>query len=426
MRFFLLTSLYLLLGFSSCYAQDRYNITSANADCSGLIDLLMPKDTVFGPTTAPSGPGNSIEISGEATSLYAFEQEHNTVWYRFRIPEESMLTFTITPINIKDDYDFILFKYSGKNFCADVSSKTLNPVRTCISRNNQEKGRITGLSDSASDEFMHSGIGPSYVKALHVKKGEIYILVVDNVYPGGSGHTLKFNFKPLNPQLKLEQETKTRVIEKSNLSVTLVDKETHDLVVGTARIYVKQQKRGLPISVFDSITSFNCEIDGNKTFVMKIEAIGYFDYSKEIATSERGENLNIQAELDKIVVGKNIIFDNILFYGNEARFLPESTPVLEGLANTMKKNPKLQVEVQGHVNCPTIWDACDDKKTISTNMNLSINRAKAVYEYLMQAGIDPARMTYQGYGASKMIYPDARSEEKQKMNRRVEIMIISN
>ena len=55
------------------------------------------------------------------------------------------------------------------------------------------------------------------------------------------------------------------------------------------------------------------------------------------------------------------------------------------------------------------------------NINLSVARAKAVYDYLTEEGIIPERMTYNGYGATRMLYPDARSEDKMKQNRRVEI-----
>jgi len=42
---------------------------------------------------------------------------------------------------------------------------------------------------------------------------------------------------------------------------------------------------------------------------------------------------------------------------------------------------------------------------------------------LLHAGIDTQRMTFKGYGATKMVYPDARSEDKMEKNRRVEILV---
>ena len=125
--------------------------------------------------------------------------------------------------------------------------------------------------------------------------------------------------------------------------------------------------------------------------------------------------------MSRIKVGQNVVFENILFFGNTAEMLPESKPVLEGIATTMKRNPGLIIEIHGHVNCPVNWPDCEKKTEF--NNQLSINRAKAVYEYLINEGIDADRMTYKGFGATQMIYPDARSEEKMEKNRRVEIMV---
>jgi outer membrane protein OmpA-like peptidoglycan-associated protein len=428
MRLFNFIFIISLFSTFSCPGQEKNSILPENADCSKLIDLA-PKDTVWGPTNPPSGVGSVLEISGEKNSLYAFEKEHNTVWYRFRAPEDGSLTFDIIPVNINDDYDFILYNFIGKNFCADVSNKTLKPVRTCISRNDPSGGSKTGLSVKATDEFVHSGPGPSYCKAVQVKKGDVFVLVLDNVYPGGSGHTLRLHFnrvKTIAHQDTVPRQNQSHIDEKSLLSVTIVDKETHALVKGTARIFKKQKKLGTPVFIFDSVTSINTSLEASSDFVLKIEASGYFDYLREIKTLTQAENINFQAELDRIVVGKNIVFENILFYGNEARFLPESDPSLEILLGTMKKNSRLKIEIQGHVNCPTSWGDCETKRMEDFNMNLSVSRAKAVFEYLMEEGIDPSRMTYNGYGATRMIYPDARSEEKMRLNRRVEIAIVSN
>lgn len=420
MRFFFLISLFLCFVVLTSTAQDKTKLTATNADCSGIIDLLA-NDTVFGPTTAPMGFGAEMEISGEKNSLSAFEKEHNTVWYRFRVPYNCVLTFDVIPLNKNDDYDFILYKFSGKNFCSDIINKSIKPVRTCISRFDPALGSCTGLKLDATDEFIHSGQGSSYCKALDVKKGEIYVLVLDNVYPNGSGHTVKIHYS--KPSVPVQQII---VAEKTSLAVTIIDKETHDLVKATARIFNKKIKNSPAAFTYDSITSLTSSLNLNSSYTLKIEAPEYFDYSKEINTLASAENLNITAELDRIVVGKNVVFEDILFYGNEARFLPESVPVLENFASTMKKNPNLVIEIHGHVNCPTTWEYCQGSKIEELNMILSINRAKAVYDYLMETGVDPSRMKYIGFGATKMIFPDARSEEKMKQNRRVEVAIISN
>jgi outer membrane protein OmpA-like peptidoglycan-associated protein len=426
MRLKLLLLLAGSLLFLSTQGQDRKKLTSANADCSGIIDLLA-NDTVFGPTTAPIGFGTVKEISGEKNSLYDFEKEHNTVWYRFRVPVDCSLTFDVIPVSLKDDYDFLLFKFTGKTFCTDILNKKLKPVRTCISRYDPAIGCRTGLNMTATDEFVHSGPGASYCKYVTAKKGDVFVLILDNVYPGGSGHTLKLHYlKGTTPVQQNQNNQQTQIAGKSTLSVTIIDKETKEEVKATAKLYNKKKSGNTLASAHDSITSFTDDLSASSSYIVKIEAPKYFDYSKDIITTNVAENIVINAQLDRIVVGRNVIFDNILFFGNEARLLPESNPVLESLAETMKKNPKLVIEIQGHVNCPTTWEACDDKKMEDYNNTLSVNRAKEVYDYLIESGIDPSRLSYKGFGASRMIYPDARSEEKMKLNRRVEIVIVAN
>ena len=413
-----------LAGVITVQGQDKRKLTEVNADCSGIVDLL-PKDTVFGPTDPPVGSGQKMEIQGEANSLYSFEKEHNTVWYRFKVPYDGTLSFDVLPVSLDDDYDFILYRFTGKNFCADVANGALKPVRSCISRNDKTLNSATGLKAGAEDEFVHSGPGPSYCKPLEVKANQIYVLVLDNVYPHGKGHTLKLHYrKPVSAQ-DTQSVVVTPVAERSSLAVTIVDKKTGGLIHANAQILNRKKSNSL-VSKFDSTSSFTTELNLNGYYLLRVESANYFDGSREIKTTGSAENINIRIELDKIEVGQNVIFDNILFYGDASSFLPESTPALENLAGTMKKNPKLKIEIQGHVNCPQNWETCSTKKMQDFNMKLSLDRAEAVYEYLVDAGIDKSRMTYSGYGANRQLFPDARSEDQMKKNRRVEVVIVSN
>lgn len=113
------------------------------------------------------------------------------------------------------------------------------------------------------------------------------------------------------------------------------------------------------------------------------------------------------AELE---VGATLILKNINFVGGTADLLPESKPALESLLKTMKDNPTLEIEIGGHVCC-------------ANDMPLSIERARAVFDYLAYKGIAEKRMTYKGYSRNKPIGDDA-TEEGRKQNRRVDITII--
>lgn len=122
------------------------------------------------------------------------------------------------------------------------------------------------------------------------------------------------------------------------------------------------------------------------------------------------ENKEDVLETPKLEVGSTLVLKNIKFEGGTAELLMESKPALESLLKTMNDNPTMEIEIGGHVCC------ADD-------MPLSIERAKAVYDYLAYKGIDKKRLKYVGYSRNKPIGNDS-TEEGRKQNRRVEITIL--
>ena len=78
----------------------------------------------------------------------------------------------------------------------------------------------------------------------------------------------------------------------------------------------------------------------------------------------------------------------------------------------MKENPQIKVEIQGHT---------DDIGTAEYNQMLSEKRAQSVMAYLVENGIDPARLTAKGYGEERPRFPND-SEENRARNRRVEMV----
>ena len=120
--------------------------------------------------------------------------------------------------------------------------------------------------------------------------------------------------------------------------------------------------------------------------------------------------------------GTNIILKNMNFYGGRHILLPQSVPTLTELLNVLKENPTLEIEIQGHICCtPGPEDGLD----IDTNTpNLSVNRARAIYDHLISHGISPQRLSYRGFGHRRpLVYPED-TEERRTTNRRVEIRII--
>ena len=80
----------------------------------------------------------------------------------------------------------------------------------------------------------------------------------------------------------------------------------------------------------------------------------------------------------------------------------------------MTINPALRIEIEGHT---------DNQGTDEYNLELSMKRAQAVYNYLLEHGISADRLTYKGYGESKPVSPND-TEEGRALNRRTEIRIM--
>jgi outer membrane protein OmpA-like peptidoglycan-associated protein len=120
--------------------------------------------------------------------------------------------------------------------------------------------------------------------------------------------------------------------------------------------------------------------------------------------------------------GDNIVLKNINFYGGRHIFLPQSYTSLGELLYVMQTIPTLEIEIQGHICCT---DGEQDGLDIDTGEPfLSYNRARAVYQYLAEKGIDRKRMRYKGYGHRYPIIQYEKTEDERTTNRRVEIKIL--
>jgi outer membrane protein OmpA-like peptidoglycan-associated protein len=128
-------------------------------------------------------------------------------------------------------------------------------------------------------------------------------------------------------------------------------------------------------------------------------------------------------DIEHAEIGSTIRLENINFYGGRHIWLPRSESTLKKLLKTMQDNPNLEIEIQGHICCLPSGDGPDfDEPDLP--MTLSVNRAKAIYNYLVNNGIDKSRLSYKGFGSDfKLIRPE-RTEYDRQSNRRVEIKIL--
>ena len=102
----------------------------------------------------------------------------------------------------------------------------------------------------------------------------------------------------------------------------------------------------------------------------------------------------------------------ILFDVDKTGIKPESAKTLDEVANLLKIDRSLKLEISGHT------DNTGDK---NHNMKLSEGRAKAVVDALVKKyGIDSKRLQSKGYGDTKPVAPNDNDGNRAK-NRRVEL-----
>lgn len=108
-----------------------------------------------------------------------------------------------------------------------------------------------------------------------------------------------------------------------------------------------------------------------------------------------------------------VVLQNIFFERGSAVLLSDSKPELERLRRLLQENVGLRVQINGHT---------DDIGQEEDNQRLSEQRAKAVYDYLMSAGVAPERLRYRGFGESRPIVPND-GEANRRKNRRTEMEV---
>ena len=126
------------------------------------------------------------------------------------------------------------------------------------------------------------------------------------------------------------------------------------------------------------------------------------------------ENIKDTNGLDAVKVTFN---SGILFATNKADLNQTSKNELNELANIMKQNSDMSIDVKGYT---------DSTGTDAINQPLSVNRAQSVANYLTQNGVKYAQMkNVNGYGSSNPVASNETAEGRQQ-NRRVEVYLYAS
>jgi outer membrane protein OmpA-like peptidoglycan-associated protein len=155
-----------------------------------------------------------------------------------------------------------------------------------------------------------------------------------------------------------------------------------------------------------------------KNYMLNASAEGYLFFSENFELSgEKGkdvDNYAFDVPMKPIEKGETVVLKIIFFETDKYKLKPESKAELTKLVEFLNNNPTLKIEIGGHT---------DNVGSKDYNQQLSENRAKSVYTYLIDAGIKAERLSFKGYNFSEPIASND-TEEGRAQNRRTEFKII--
>lgn len=360
-----------------------------------LFAIELQPDVVFGPTKAPVGGGRVMEIMSDKAHPNLFEYEHNSVWYKFKIPYNGLLEIEITPNNAADDYDFLLYRYTDNYFSNHVLQNKVLPVAynlsavdstgvkpQTISVNGQTYVRKTntapsiGMKHDATEVGLTKQSSERYIKSITVAKDEEYYLVLDNVLRGG-GHSVKVSvyvdaFEPIvmfyDPIAKKAVDVELLILERNTQNREIVKNPR----------FKKGRIRFVP--------KFNYTLYAKKP--------GYFSIYKDFNSDIFKTDTMMRLVMNRTEKGTVFPINDIYFEEGESKLLPESDTVLLNYIAMFRNHTDVTFLIKGYITTYGV--------DVEHDQRVSLERAQSVKAFFIKNGISEDRIEVMGMSPNEI------------------------
>lgn len=212
----------------------------------------------------------------------------------------------------------------------------------------------------------------------------------------------------IHKDLKIVTVLKGKVIDESSATplgatISLVNNQTNQVIT--------------KINSNPQTGEFELTIPHGGNYGVATELHGYLFNSINFNLPQFAEYQEIDTHIImvKAEIGSKVVLKNVFFDIGKADLKIESIAEVENIRELLIANPHLTVQINGHT---------DNTGNAASNKALSLKRATAVVDYLIQHGISATRLSAKGFGSERPIVSNDDEDEGRAINRRTEIEII--
>jgi outer membrane protein OmpA-like peptidoglycan-associated protein/predicted negative regulator of RcsB-dependent stress response len=220
--------------------------------------------------------------------------------------------------------------------------------------------------------------------------------------------------------------TKFRPVKTTHFEGLVYDAMTKKPLEGRFELIDLSSGEQVVESTADPVSGeFMVALPTGKEYALNVSFPGYSFFSKNFNMKAQGDTpIRMDVPLIPITDDQPVLLANVFFDLGKSTLRKESFVELNKLFSFLKENKDIRIEIAGHT---------DTRGDDAANMQLSNDRAKAVYDYVVDKGIDASRLEYKGYGETKPINSDEEiaklatgeaKEEAHQENRRTEYKIL--
>ena len=203
------------------------------------------------------------------------------------------------------------------------------------------------------------------------------------------------------------------------LTGEVTDRETGELLPGAKVVLIgADDKQVGEAQIVGADASYEFNIDCNQTYRLRATLEEYDPNEIPIKAPAVSGDLYKPISLEKSCPYENTlncILDLQTIYFDLDRFniRPDAEVELAKVLAALKRYPELKIHIESHT---------DSRATDAYNVILSERRAQSTLDWLVQRGIDPSRLTAEGFGETQLLNECSNdvecSEEKHQLNRR--------